>query len=63
MDGARWNEELGFLDEPLPKMLSSSMPYIWLVPQIVTKENEEANKNVIVFYMNGLIKINCLIEI
>jgi dynein heavy chain, axonemal len=46
LDGARWNEELNILDEPHPKVLASSMPHIWLLPKIMTKENEEENKTV-----------------
>ena len=40
LDGARWNEELEVLDEPLPKVLYCEIPHIWLIPKIMTKEDE-----------------------
>ena len=32
-DGARWNKEKGLLDDPLPKVLFSSAPIIWMEPK------------------------------
>ena len=32
IDGARWNTEEDCIDEPFPKILNYSMPYIWLQP-------------------------------
>ena len=31
-DGARWNDEEGYIDESFPKILNYKMPYIWLQP-------------------------------
>jgi len=32
LDGARWNDDLGHLDESFPKILNYSVPHIWLKP-------------------------------
>ena len=39
LDGARWNNESGYLDEPLPKILNYSVPAIHLTP--VSGEDKE----------------------
>ncbi|VEN36858.1 unnamed protein product [Callosobruchus maculatus] len=33
LEGARWNPNLGFLDESNPKELYTDMPVIWLIPE------------------------------
>ena len=40
LDGARWNEERNVLDEPMPKVLYCSIPHIWLLPKVATKDDE-----------------------
>ena len=32
-DGARWNKEKGLIDDPLPKVLFSPAPIIWMEPK------------------------------
>lgn len=50
LDGARWNEERDVLDEPFPKVLYCSMPYIWLIPKVLTKEDEN-RRDVGIFFL------------
>ncbi|CAH1982445.1 unnamed protein product [Acanthoscelides obtectus] len=33
LEGARWNPQIGFLDESNPKELYTDMPVIWLIPE------------------------------
>jgi hypothetical protein len=46
LDGARWDEDAMYLAEPLPKILSYTMPYIWLIPKTVEEIDEEKHVRV-----------------
>ena len=32
IEGASWNSELSLLDDPLPKILYPSLPFVWFIP-------------------------------
>ncbi|CAH0557250.1 unnamed protein product [Brassicogethes aeneus] len=42
LDGARWNEKTGALDESMPKVLYEPVPIIWLIP---LKKDDFVEKN------------------
>lgn len=39
IEGCRWDEKLGVLNESLPKVLLTRMPKMWIKPQVVDKIN------------------------
>jgi dynein heavy chain len=41
LEGCRWNNEIGALDESLPKKLFNPMPVIWLKPVELAKKPEK----------------------
>ena len=47
LDGARWDEENRCLNESLPKVLISPVPYLWFLP---TEEKRDYDVDVSVFY-------------
>lgn len=48
LDGARWDEENRCLNESLPKILISPVPYIWFLPS-EEKKDWDADTSVIQF--------------
>jgi len=45
LEGARWNREMKFLDESLPKILYDSLPVVTMTPTIKSPELLEEEKH------------------
>jgi len=55
MEGARWDDEKGNINESLPKELSSKIPFIWMKP---TSDKPDWEDNLLVnykFFSNDLL--------